>query len=57
MVKWTPTSRNYQQRLIIHFVNCVINRTQEHPDFHDGKRAVKFVLDAYSFKESQNNIK
>ncbi|MHA1325987.1 MAG: Gfo/Idh/MocA family protein [Promethearchaeota archaeon] len=57
MVKWTPTSRNYQQQLINHFVNCVINGTQEHPDFIDGKRAVEFVLDAYSFKESQNNIK
>ena len=37
-----------QHLLIDHFVNCVVNKKQEHPDFTDGKRAVEFVLEAYS---------
>ncbi|MGV9172832.1 MAG: Gfo/Idh/MocA family protein [Promethearchaeia archaeon] len=36
--------------LIEQFINCILNKTQGKPDFEDGKRAVEFVLDAYSFK-------
>lgn len=39
-----------QHELINHFVNCVINKNQENPDFIDGKRAVEFVLNAYSYR-------
>ncbi|NVM19427.1 MAG: Gfo/Idh/MocA family oxidoreductase [Candidatus Lokiarchaeota archaeon] len=40
-----------QHKLINHFVNCVLNKKQENPNFHDGKRAVEFVLEAYSYKK------
>jgi UDP-N-acetylglucosamine 3-dehydrogenase len=40
-----------QQLLMDHFVNCVVNKKQENPNFHDGKRAVEFVLEAYSMKK------
>ena len=39
-----------QQKLINHFVKCVNEKKQDHPNFEDGKRALEFVLDAYSFK-------
>ena len=38
-----------QHDLINHFVDCVINKKQDHPNFNDGKRAVEFVLQAYNF--------
>lgn len=41
----------HQYLLINHFIECVINKNQEHPDFKDGKKAVEFVLKAYSFKK------
>jgi UDP-N-acetylglucosamine 3-dehydrogenase len=44
-------SKIEQHLLIDHFINCVINKKQEHPDFNDGKRAVEFVLEAYSMKK------
>ena len=45
-------SQNYipQHKLINHFINCILDNTQENPDFLDGKRAVEFVLEAYSHK-------
>lgn len=48
----TRASRNSigQHLLIDHFVRCVVNKKQERPDFNDGKRAVEFVLEAYSKK-------
>jgi UDP-N-acetylglucosamine 3-dehydrogenase len=36
-----------QHALIKHFINCVMDKNQEKPDFEDGKRAVEFVLEAY----------
>jgi predicted dehydrogenase len=45
-------NRIAQHLLIDHVVQCVINKKQEHPDFNDGKRAVEFVLNAYSKKDS-----
>jgi predicted dehydrogenase len=40
-----------QNELINHFINCIINKNQENPNFDDGKKAVEFVLEAYSFKK------
>jgi len=40
-----------QYLLIDHFVKCILKNKQENPDFTDGKRAVEFVLEAYSLKE------
>ncbi|MHA2394836.1 MAG: Gfo/Idh/MocA family protein [Promethearchaeota archaeon] len=37
-----------QHRLINHFIDCILKGKQESPDFNDGKRAVEFVLEAYS---------
>lgn len=44
------TFTNTQHLLIDHFIDCVLEGKQEHPDFIDGKWAVKFVLKAYSLK-------
>ncbi len=41
-------SNNYQDKLIEHFINCIIENKHEHPNFEDGKRAVEFVLEAYT---------
>lgn len=49
-LSYKSTKSNYQQALIDHFINCVLKRKQEKPDFADGKKAVEFVLDTYSFK-------
>ena len=34
--------------LIAHFIKCVLENKQDNPDFNDGKKAVEFILDAYS---------
>ena len=39
-----------QHELIDHFVSCVLNKNQENPNFHDGKRAVEFVLESYKMR-------
>jgi len=44
------TSSISQHKLIDHFIDCVINKKQEEPNFNDGKRAVEFVLEAYKLK-------
>jgi len=44
------SERNFQHLLIDHFINCILKSKQESPDFSDGKKAVEFVLNAYSFK-------
>jgi len=41
-----------QHLLINHFIDCVLKGRQENPDFNDGKRAVEFVLEAYSKSNS-----
>lgn len=41
----------HQHALIDHFIDCVLNKKQDHPDFIDGKKAVEFVLNAYSLKK------
>lgn len=51
-LEYKPSSVISQHLLIDHFINCIMRGKQEHPDFNDGKRASKFVLDAYSFKNS-----
>jgi len=51
ILNYKPPHNAAQNRLIDHFVNCILNSKQESPDFEDGKRAFEFVLDAYSFKE------
>ncbi len=40
-----------QYHLIDHFINCIAKNKQESPNFEDGKKAVEFVLEAYSLKE------
>ena len=40
-----------QHDLINHFIDCVIDKKQDEPNFNDGKRAVEFVLKAYNFKK------
>ncbi len=39
-----------QHKLIDHFVSCVLNKNQENPNFHDGKRAVEFILESYKLR-------
>lgn len=41
-------SNNYQDKVINHFIEAIINNEQKHPNFFDGKRAVEFVLEAYN---------
>ena len=51
-LEYEPTSDIAQHLLIDHFINCILEGKQEHPDFNDGKRATEFVLKAYSLKKS-----
>jgi predicted dehydrogenase len=44
-------NNDFQHLLIDHFVDCILKKNQESPDFVDGKKAVEFILDAYSFKK------
>ena len=48
---YEPGSGRAQHSLIDHFIDCVLNKKQEHPNFEDGKRAAEFALKAYSFKK------
>ena len=50
LVQNKSSSKNTQHLLIDHFINCILQKKQESPNFEDGKRAVEFVLDAYSLK-------
>jgi predicted dehydrogenase len=40
-----------QHNLINYFIDSILNNKQEKTDFNDGKKAVKFVLKAYSLKK------
>ncbi len=40
-------SKNYQDKVIDHFIDAIINNEHKHPNFWDGKRSVEFVLEAY----------
>ena len=51
LLKFKPTNESAQNKLIDHFINCIKTNNQENPNFEDGKRAVEFVLEAYSLKE------
>lgn len=51
LLDFKPTNESAQNKLIDHFINCVLTKKQEHPNFEDGKKAVEFVLDAYSLKK------
>jgi predicted dehydrogenase len=51
LIEHKPSGGFAQNVLINHFIECVRKKTQENPNFEDGKRAVEFVLDAYSLKE------
>ena len=50
LLKFKPTNKSAQNKLIDHFINCIQTKKQESPNFDDGKKAVEFVLEAYSFK-------
>jgi len=51
LLKFKPTNEFAQNKLIDHFINCIQTKKQESPNFDDGKKAVEFVLKAYSFKK------
>ena len=51
LLEFRPTNESAQNQLIDHFINCIQTKKQESPNFDDGKKAVDFVLDAYSLKE------
>ncbi|NVM17313.1 MAG: Gfo/Idh/MocA family oxidoreductase [Candidatus Lokiarchaeota archaeon] len=51
LLKFKPASESAQNKLIDHFINCILTKKQESPNFSDGKKAVEFVLEAYSFKK------
>jgi predicted dehydrogenase len=51
IVEYKPTNEYTQNKLIDHFIDCIQTKQQESPNFDDGKKAVEFVLEAYSFKK------
>jgi predicted dehydrogenase len=51
LLKHKPTNESAQNKLIDNFINCILTKKQESPNFNDGKKAVEFVIDAYSFKK------
>lgn len=51
LIEYKPSGDIAQYVLTDHFIECVRKKIQENPNFEDGKRAVEFVLDAYSLKE------
>jgi len=51
LIEYKPSGEMAQYILTDHFIECIKRKTQENPNFEDGKRAVEFVLDAYSLKE------
>ncbi|MHA1509709.1 MAG: Gfo/Idh/MocA family protein [Promethearchaeota archaeon] len=51
LLEYKPSGDIAQFSLTDHFIECIKKHTQENPNFEDGKRAVEFVLDAYSLKE------
>jgi len=51
LIEFKPTNESAQNQLIDHFINCIQTKKQESPNFDDGKKAVEFILDAYSLKE------
>ena len=51
LLEFKPTNEFAQNKLIDHFINCIQTKKQESPSFIDGKKAVEFVLEAYSFKK------
>jgi predicted dehydrogenase len=52
LLNYKPTLESAQNKLINHFIDCILTKKQESPNFQDGKKAVEFVLEAYSFKKS-----
>lgn len=51
LIEYKSSGEMAQYILIDHFIECIKRKTQENPNFEDGKKAVEFVLDAYSLKE------
>jgi len=51
LIEYKPSGDIAQYVLTDHFIECIKKQTQENPNFEDGKRAVEFVLDAYSLKK------
>ncbi len=37
--------------LINHFIDCIIQNKNDHPNYDDGKKAVEFILDTYALKK------
>jgi len=53
LLAFEPIDNSAQNKLIDHFINCVLTKKQANPNFTDGKKAVEFVLDAYSLKKKR----
>ncbi len=51
LVKQKKATDRPHHALVDHFVQCVMNKKQENPNFDDGKKAVEFVLKAYALKK------
>ena len=51
LLDYKPTHESAQNKLINHFIDCILSKTQESPNFEDGKKAVEYVLEAYSLKK------
>ncbi|MFO8019440.1 MAG: Gfo/Idh/MocA family oxidoreductase [Promethearchaeia archaeon] len=49
-LSFKKSHRETYHLLIEEFIHSILDNTQGKPDFEDGKRAVEFVLDAYSLK-------
>jgi predicted dehydrogenase len=51
ILEFKPTNESAQNKLIDHFINSILVKKQESPSFDDGKKAVEFVLEAYSLEK------
>jgi len=51
LIKYKAPTGIAQNLLIDYFIKCILENKQESPNFIDGKKAVEFVLEAYSLKE------
>ncbi|MHA2289405.1 MAG: Gfo/Idh/MocA family protein [Promethearchaeota archaeon] len=51
LLSYKPTNESAQNKLINHFIYCILTKKQESPNFEDGKKAVEYVLEAYSLKK------
>ncbi|NVM44854.1 MAG: Gfo/Idh/MocA family oxidoreductase [Candidatus Lokiarchaeota archaeon] len=53
LLAFKPIYESAQNKLIDHFIHCVLTKKQANPSFTDGKKAVEFVLEAYALKKKR----